>query len=62
MPAPPVAQLLPVLMQGFLAFPLCLPGTAVWRGKRGRMYILTVLERAARASKAAMEVRSSSVI
>ena len=44
-------------MQGFLAFPLCLPGTAVWRGRRGRLYILSVLERAAGRSKAAMKVR-----
>ena len=45
-------------MQGFLAFPLCLPGTAVWRGRRGRLYILSVLERAAGRSKAAMQVCS----
>ena len=41
---------------GFLAFPLCLPGTAVWRGKRGRLYILGVLAKAAARSKAAMQV------
>lgn len=41
---------------GFLAFPLCVPGTAVWRGKRGRLYILSVLQKAAAASKAAMKV------
>ena len=41
---------------GFLAFPLCLPGTAVWRAKRGRLYILRVLARAAARSKAAMQV------
>lgn len=44
------------LLQGFLAFPLCLPGTAVWRGRCGRLYILSVLERAAGTSKAAMKV------
>ena len=43
---------------GFLAFPLCVPGTAVWRGKRGRLYVLSVLKRGAAASKAAMKVRS----
>jgi uncharacterized protein YfaA (DUF2138 family) len=45
-------------MQGFLAFPLCLPGTAVWRGRQGRLYILSVLEHAAGLSKAAMKVRT----
>ena len=42
---------------GFLAFPLCLPGTAVWRGRRGRLYILSVLRVAAAQSKAAMKAR-----
>ena len=44
------------MTKGFLAFPICLPGTAVWRGKRGRLYILSVLTRGAAASKAAMKV------
>ena len=44
---------------GFLAFPLCVPGTAVWRGRRGRLYILSVLRVAAAQSKAAMKVRCS---
>ena len=42
---------------GFLAFPLCVPGTAVWRGRAGRLYILSVLETAAGQSKAAMKAR-----
>lgn len=46
------------MTNGFLAFPLCLPGTAVWRAKRGRLYILRVLARAAARSKAAMQVGS----
>ena len=41
---------------GFLAFPLCLPGTAVWRGRQGRLHVLRVLARAAARSKAAMRV------
>lgn len=31
---------------GFLAFPLCVPGTAVWRARQGRFYVLRVLEKA----------------
>lgn len=44
------------MTEGFLAFPLCLPGTAVWRARRGRLYILSVLRTAAAQSKAAMKV------
>lgn len=47
------------MTEGFLAFPLCVPGTAVWRGKRGRLYILSVLQRVAADSKAAMKVISN---
>ncbi len=43
--------------QGFLAFPICFPGTAVWRGYRGRLFILSVLKRGAGEAKAAMKVR-----
>lgn len=46
------------MTQGFLAFPLCFPGTAVWRARAGRLYILSVLRTAASQSKAAMKVRS----
>ena len=46
------------MTQGFLAFPLCLPGTAVWKGKQGRLYIIGVLKRAAARSKLAMQVLS----
>jgi hypothetical protein len=42
--------------QGFLAFPLCVPGTKVWKGKQGRLFILGVLKKAAARSKAAMQV------
>jgi len=45
------------MTQGFLAFPLCFPGTAVWRARAGRLYILSVLRTAASQSKAAMKVR-----
>jgi cytochrome P450 len=38
------------MTEGFLAFPLCLPGTAVWKGKQGRLYIISVLEKAAERS------------
>ena len=46
------------MTQGFLAFPLCVPGTAVWKGKQGRLYIIGVLKRAAARSKLAMQVSS----
>ena len=45
------------MTQGFLAFPLCLPGTAVWRGRQGRLFILRTLAEAAGKAKAAMKVR-----
>lgn len=35
------------ITDAFLAFPVCLPGTAVWRGRQGRLYILSVLARCA---------------
>ena len=44
------------MTQGFLAFPLCIPGTAVWRGKQGRLYIIALLKSAAARSKANMQV------
>ena len=47
---------------GFLAFPLCLPGTAVWRGRQGRLYILSVLRVAAAQSKAAMKARAQTML
>lgn len=47
------------ILQGFLAFPLCLPGTQVWKGKQGRLFILGVLRKAAARSKAAMLVHHS---
>lgn len=43
------------MTQGFLAFPLCIPGTAVWKGKQGRLWIIDLLEEAAGKSKAAMK-------
>ena len=44
------------MTEGFLALPICIPGTAVWKGKQGRLYILDLLEKAAARSKAAMKV------
>ena len=44
------------MTNGFLAFPICLPGTAVWKGKQGRLYIMKVLRGAAGRSKANMKV------
>ena len=46
------------MTEGFLALPVCIPGTAVWKAKKGRLYILGVLERGAAESKAAMKVRT----
>lgn len=50
------------MTQGFLAFPLCLPGTQVWKGKQGRLFILSVLRRAAARSKAAMQARAQAYL
>jgi len=44
------------MTNGFLALPICLPGTAVWRGKQGRKFVISVLKKAAARSKAAMKV------
>ncbi len=46
------------MTEGFLALPICIPGTAVWKGKQGRLYILDLLEKAAARSKASMKVTS----
>ena len=32
------------MTDAFLAFPLCVPGTAVWRGRQGRLYVMEVLK------------------
>eukprot|EP01025_Chloroclados_australasicus_P004916 TRINITY_DN11346_c0_g1_i2.p1 TRINITY_DN11346_c0_g1~~TRINITY_DN11346_c0_g1_i2.p1 ORF type:complete len:538 (-),score=42.28 TRINITY_DN11346_c0_g1_i2:444-2057(-) len=40
---------------GFLAFPICLPGTQVWKGKQGRLYIVGLLTKAAEKSKQLMK-------
>ena len=44
------------MTNGFLAFPLCVPGTAVWKGRQGRLFILSVLAKGAAESKAQMKV------
>lgn len=49
-----VSEAFKAMTSAFLAFPLCLPGTAVWKGKQGRLYILSVLQVAAAESKRAM--------
>lgn len=49
------------MTEGFLALPICIPGTAVWRAKKGRLYILDLLEKAAARSKTAMKVSCSLV-
>ncbi|KAK9823344.1 hypothetical protein WJX72_002058 [[Myrmecia] bisecta] len=43
------------MTDGFLAFPICLPGTAVWKGKQGRLFIVSVLEKASKLAKANMK-------
>lgn len=43
------------MTDAFLAFPLCFPGTMVWKGRQGRFYILKVLTRAAGRSKERMK-------
>lgn len=47
------------MTEGFLALPICIPGTAVWRARKGRLYILDLLEKAAARSKTAMEEGNS---
>lgn len=42
------------MTDAFLAFPLCVPGTQVWKGRQGRFYIIKVLTKAAAESKARM--------
>mmetsp|Transcript_1696 Transcript_1696/g.4250 ORF Transcript_1696/g.4250 Transcript_1696/m.4250 type:complete len:559 (+) Transcript_1696:128-1804(+) len=42
------------MTDAFLALPICLPGTAVWKGYKGRLYIIKVLTRAAKDSKEKM--------
>ena len=44
------------MTNGFLALPICLPGTTVWKGKQGRLYIISVLKEAAAKSKANAKV------
>lgn len=42
------------MTEAFLAFPLFLPGTGVWKGYQGRLFIIKVLSVAARRSKQRM--------
>lgn len=42
------------MTDAFLAFPLCVPGTAVWKGRQGRLFIIKVLTEAAGRSKRKM--------
>ncbi len=51
-----VSEAFKAMTSAFLAFPLCFPGTAVWKGKQGRLYILSVLKVSAAESKQAMKV------
>ena len=37
------------------AFPICFPGTAVWRGRQARFYILSVLHKAVERSWAYLQ-------
>ena len=32
------------MTDAFLAFPLCFPGTTVWKGRQGRLYVMSVLQ------------------
>eukprot|EP00199_Chlamydomonas_sp_CCMP681_P000355 CAMPEP_0119116630 /NCGR_PEP_ID=MMETSP1180-20130426/52392_1 /TAXON_ID=3052 ORGANISM="Chlamydomonas cf sp, Strain CCMP681" /NCGR_SAMPLE_ID=MMETSP1180 /ASSEMBLY_ACC=CAM_ASM_000741 /LENGTH=544 /DNA_ID=CAMNT_0007105803 /DNA_START=25 /DNA_END=1659 /DNA_ORIENTATION=+ len=42
------------MTDAFLGLPICLPGTSVWKGYKGRMFIIKVLSKAASRSKARM--------
>ncbi|KAG2482695.1 hypothetical protein HYH03_018401 [Edaphochlamys debaryana] len=42
------------MTDGFLTFPLMVPGTAVWKGRQGRHFIVKVLTKAAARSKVRM--------
>ena len=47
------------MTNGFLAIPILFPGTAVWKAKQGRLYIVSVLEKYAARSKTAMKVKTN---
>ncbi|GIL60159.1 hypothetical protein Vafri_14781 [Volvox africanus] len=42
------------MTDGFLTFPLLLPGTGVWKGRQGRKFVVKVLTKAAARSKVRM--------
>eukprot|EP00889_Picochlorum_renovo_P007539 jgi/Picre1/34569/NNA_002037.t1 len=39
------------MTEAFLAFPLLLPGTTVWKGRQGRLYVVKVLEQCVKRAK-----------
>lgn len=39
------------MTEAFLAFPLCFPGTTVWKGRQGRLYVVKVLEQCVKRAK-----------
>ena len=42
------------MTEAFLALPFCFPGTTVWKGRQGRLFIIKVLTKAAARSKQRM--------
>lgn len=42
------------MTDAFLALPLCIPGTDVWKGRQGRFFVIKVLTKAAARSKQRM--------
>jgi len=39
------------MTEAFLAFPLCFPGTTVWKGRQGRKFVMKTLETCAKRAK-----------
>ena len=39
------------MTEAFLAFPLCFPGTTVWKGRQGRIFVMKTLEQCAKRAK-----------
>ena len=39
------------MTDAFLAFPLCFPGTTVWKGRQGRIFVMKTLEQCAKRAK-----------
>ena len=50
------------MTQGFLSVPICFPGTAVWRGRQGRLWILRLLTKGAALAKKAIKAGPAALV